>query len=256
MKWWVEQYFDRIGPMASPQRIGELCGDVTSWGRGDDEKGMNLCQTDSQSKTCSDEKHYCQRRLKTDLARYAASPHGPNCLVLSLGSNNQWSFERLATELTSCDIHTFDCTGSWSVPKSLKGRVMLHKLCMGLPKQVARRPDMFANYTGLLMRVGGRKPLFMKVDIEGFEYQLLRYLINGTNNGVAKTSLPAQLAIEMHRGITAPKFNYWIPGDVEFSQLMALMRSRYEVVHQRDNGAKARELLLVEVGWFYSSWQK
>jgi hypothetical protein len=33
-----------------------------------------------------------------------------DCVVFSLGSNNQWTFEENVVKETKCKIHTFDCT--------------------------------------------------------------------------------------------------------------------------------------------------
>ena len=47
------------------------------------------------------------------------------CVIISVGSNNQWSFEASIVNKTKCTVHTFDCTGigkNWSVPKEISDR--------------------------------------------------------------------------------------------------------------------------------------
>ena len=53
------------------------------------------------------------------------------CVVYSIGSNNDWSFELGVLKSTSCEVHTFDCTGDRSrfkVPPS--NRLFFHYECL------------------------------------------------------------------------------------------------------------------------------
>ena len=82
-------FFDQVGTVASQQQISELCGTITRWGRGDDEKRL------------------CQKRLDTDIMQHVPTSSSSanatgNCRILSLGCNGQWSFERLAFKNTPC----------------------------------------------------------------------------------------------------------------------------------------------------------
>ena len=55
-----------------------------------------------------------------------------NCLIYSIGGNNQWQFENAMLEQTKCDVHTFDCTGEidrFQVPKN--DRLHFHHICLG-----------------------------------------------------------------------------------------------------------------------------
>ena len=55
-----------------------------------------------------------------------------NCLIYSIGGNNQWQFENAMLELTKCEVHTFDCTGEidrFHVPKN--DRLHFHHICLG-----------------------------------------------------------------------------------------------------------------------------
>lgn len=233
------QYWERMGPTASAQTVSELCGTIISWGHGDDEKRL------------------CSERLSSDIAHYSTrppmytTPVGPvfrdtfACLILSLGCNGQWNFERLAAKHTPCDIHTFDCTGSWQVPESLRSRVSIHKLCLGLPTMIASSPQKFTNYDGLLNLTGRRTPVIMKADIEGFEYNLLAEIVSSTRGPAGASSLPRQLGIELHKGLVAAKFRTKTPSASAFDQLMASVRQHFQLVHRRYNAPKAIEVLWV-----------
>lgn len=157
-RWYQGKYsafFHEVGQVASQAQIAELCGTIIRWGRGDDEK--RLCQQRLSKDTGM------QQRAKRNSVMSVADA----CTIFSLGCNGQWSFERLAFENTPCRVHTFDCTGTWPVPEALRSRVAIHRVCLGTPSMVARKPSMFANYTGLLHMTGRHAPAFVKVDIEG-----------------------------------------------------------------------------------------
>ena len=67
------------------------------------------------------------------------------CTIISIGCNNEWSYEESAAQQSKCDIHTFDCTGSFTVPTALRSRVTLHKKCVGTVsdgKMIITYPEM------------------------------------------------------------------------------------------------------------------
>jgi len=57
-----------------------------------------------------------------------------SCVVVSLGSNGQWTFEEDIFARTGCRVEVFDCTvdpQKVTVPMHLRGRVRLHYHCIG-----------------------------------------------------------------------------------------------------------------------------
>ena len=59
-----------------------------------------------------------------------------SCVVVSLGSNGQWTFEEDVVARTGCRVEVFDCTvdpQKVTVPTHLSGRVRLHYHCIGPP---------------------------------------------------------------------------------------------------------------------------
>jgi hypothetical protein len=64
------------------------------------------------------------------------------CVVYSIGGNNQWAFEKVILEQTTCEVHTFDCTGLRSrfqprFPPEYAGRHTFHHVCVGTAHKAA-----------------------------------------------------------------------------------------------------------------------
>ena len=73
-------------------------------------------------------------------AKMACGLEGSNssCVVMSLGSNGQWTFEEDIFARTGCRVEVFDCTvdpEKVTVPMHLRGRVRLHYHCIGPPPE-------------------------------------------------------------------------------------------------------------------------
>jgi hypothetical protein len=154
--------FDMLGPIVPHCKFKE------SYGKGDEEK-----------RACG---------LKVQL-------QGSNCTILSLGSNDQWDFERSIFEaIPNCKIHTFDCTVRPSVepPADIRSRTKLHRVCIGSEdKQDNGTP--FMSWKSVMKLVDtSEPPLYLKMDIEGYEYQVLRSIIDGG------FLMPIQIAFELH----------------------------------------------------------
>ena len=143
--------FDALGA------IDATCRNLEKFGEGDDEK-----------RVCMDD----------------IDPSTP-CLVVSLGSNNQWGFEEAVFARTHCEVHTFDCTGDFTVPAAIASRVTLHKQCVG-PETV----DLFTTWEDLVATHGSVAVL--KMDIEGWEWPVLQQI------AAAAAPPPTQMLVEIH----------------------------------------------------------
>ncbi|KAG1679010.1 hypothetical protein FOA52_013074 [Chlamydomonas sp. UWO 241] len=136
--------------------------------------------------------------------------NGPdaNCLIFSLGSNGDYSFEVVMLKATNCHVHTFDCT--FNGRSQMPGRHTYHQVCLGPDNAAQTNPasvDVSARRTGdakplykswamisAELNPGGRKRIpVMKCDIEGGEYAMVADL-----KASAGQALPEQLAIEVH----------------------------------------------------------
>ena len=142
--------FGALGPVTDTS-----CRKLESFGSGDDEK-----------RVCMDD----------------IDPSEP-CLVFSIGSNNQWGFEEAIAARTHCKVKTFDCTGDFSVPRAIQSRVEFHKLCVGSSTE-----GEFITWLDLVKTFG--KPTVVKMDIEGWEWSVLRQ--------ITKHSAPRQVLAEIH----------------------------------------------------------
>ena len=93
---------------------------------------------------------------------------GSDCFVVSIGCNGEWGYERSIVEQTTCKVHTFDCTGDWTVPKDLEGRVTLHKLCIGDATNVGKN---FISFNDMIHKVGQQTaPAHLRMGIDRWEY--------------------------------------------------------------------------------------
>eukprot|EP00300_Choanocystis_sp_HF-7_P034606 c4746_g1_i1.p1 GENE.c4746_g1_i1~~c4746_g1_i1.p1 ORF type:complete len:350 (-),score=52.10 c4746_g1_i1:87-1067(-) len=112
------------------------------------------------------------------------------CLVLSLGSNNDFRFEEDVLARTPCVVATFDCT---SAPKTLSARHMYFKQCLGSKRQMEEKPD-FVTLDRALELTGKAKIDLLKMDIEGFEYDVMA---TWGQEG-SHLALPVQVVFEVH----------------------------------------------------------
>ncbi len=157
------------------------------------------------------------------------------CVVLSLGSNNQWSFEEAMVRLAPhCTIHTFDCTVARPRGMPIDGNVVFHRQCIGRSGTTCGHMTIME-----IVQLVGKTPLYLKIDIEGWEYEALaEFLVE------AHGALPSQIAVELHA--STPLL------DLDERMLRAFVFMMREVggyvpVHRRDNplGYGASEVLFV-----------
>ena len=79
-------------------------------------------------------------KIRDTEAKMACGLEGSNssCVVVSLGSNGQWTFEEGIFARTGGRVEVFDCTvdpEEVTVPMHLRGRVRLHYHCIGPPPE-------------------------------------------------------------------------------------------------------------------------
>eukprot|EP00878_Enallax_costatus_P019727 GHUV01020820.1.p1 GENE.GHUV01020820.1~~GHUV01020820.1.p1 ORF type:complete len:260 (+),score=54.85 GHUV01020820.1:230-1009(+) len=107
----------------------------------------------------------------------------PPCIIYSLGSNGDYSFEQDALNNTKCEVHTFDCTydGTSIDPERHK----YHKTCVG------RAGPLFKTWEQITHELGHKVIDVAKIDIEGHEPSVLAELRHDM-------PLPRQVVIEIH----------------------------------------------------------
>lgn len=156
--------FDALGPIAN------ICKyPIESYGVGDGEK--RACGLLEQSKT-------------------------QECVIYSIGSNNEWEFEEAIYEKTNCTVHTFDCTVDLEKsqpPIKIRDRVKLYPYCIGSRDMIVNGMQ-FLTYDSIHEAIKVKTlPIYLKIDIEGFEYNVLKALIDSRSK-----TLPDQIALEIH----------------------------------------------------------
>ena len=122
--------------------------------------------------------------------------HDENCWIMSIGCNGLFGFETDIFHRTSCSVHMFDCTGDWEVPKNISSRVFLHKLCIG-PKELSSGNRSFLPYQDIVSSISDKvhaiRPLYLKMDVEGFEFQVLPAILQ-----LPIAVQPIQIGFELH----------------------------------------------------------
>lgn len=140
----------------------------------------------------------------------------PDCIIYSIGCNNQWKFEEALLELTTCHIHTFDCTGPRSrfeVPQH--ERLHFHHKCLASepspgPAEPCDEKTPQNNMCGpletlqqLQSSLGHGRLDLLKMDMEGFEINLLRswwgsHRRSKSGESTANDVYPNQILMELH----------------------------------------------------------
>lgn len=123
-----------------------------------------------------------------------------DCHMMSIGSNDQWDTEVGIHDQTRCKTHTFDCSSHDSRPEKIKDRATFHKICVGPTDKTDSKGQQFLTWHSALKAAGlTEAPEYLKMDIEGFEYDVMKNLIH-TNH----TELPNQIAMEIHHQTWQP----------------------------------------------------
>lgn len=157
-----------------------------------------------------------------------------SCEMISIGSNGEWGFEENIAATTSCQTHTFDCT----VPNNELHKpdipsIHFYPTCIGHEykkiqiqegegeKNITRFRE-YLTYHQTLAKAGlTQPPTLLKMDVEGFEYDVLKQMIvsehkrqqeqeqnedgldgdasgNKKDNAGKDDMLPQQISVELH----------------------------------------------------------
>lgn len=126
-----------------------------------------------------------------------------SCVVYSIGGNNLWAFEMDLLEKTSCDVHTFDCTGPierFEVPKH--PRLHFHHVCIAATSALSHTdPSMHGTqktFEEILQNLGHRGIDLLKMDIEGYEWSLIYDWYEMNQLQRSNYPMPMQILVEVH----------------------------------------------------------
>ena len=115
-----------------------------------------------------------------------------DCIIVSLGSANRWDFESsVFKDLPTCRIETLDCTISKNTkpPAKIASRTTFHHVCIGSHDNVTSTGQVFMSWPSILRLVKAKEaPLHLKMDIEGYEYEVLRSIINDGSQRRSRSS--------------------------------------------------------------------
>jgi len=156
-----------------------------------------------------------------------------SCIVYSLGSNNQWEFERDVLNQSPCLVHTFDCTGDrarFQVPQH--DRLAFHYECLygGDVQAQGRRAPNFYTLDEIMSRHGHTQVDLFKIDIEGYEWGVFE-------NFVSLRNLPMQVLVEIHW--LAPFWGSY-KSEADIVTLAEKLLDMGYVVVQRDDNNRCR----------------
>jgi len=128
-----------------------------------------------------------------------------DCVVYSIGGNNQWGFELDLIAKTQCNVHTFDCTGDVArFQKPDHSQIHFHHVCLA-DKFVAPNPscEKSRGTCGAMMTLKEIQSMlnhsrvdFLKMDIEGYEWPVFESWYD--KFGDDKWILPMQITAEIH----------------------------------------------------------
>lgn len=183
---------------------------MSSYGRGDEEK--RVCAAADTIKNSS------------------------NCVVISVGSNNQWGFEMaIAQSHPHCQIHTLDCFVSHvEVPGHIGAQTTFHPVCIG-PEDIVIEGRSFLTWRTFAKSIGLKSlPTVLKMDIEGYEWDVIVDIIR------SNYMVPLSISFELHYE-TARTTLKWEGRDRHALELGAFMdflytRGGYVLVDRHDNG--------------------
>jgi len=164
---------------------------------------------------------------RLDGTKWLCDPHRVqkgNCLVYSIGGNNEWSFERRICDEWQCEVHTFDPT-----IKVIRGKpegTSFHNI--GLP--VSNTSQTVFGYGTLMPLDGIIRSLghsekwidFLKVDCEEGEFSLIDLLNSGYDLKAR------QILMEVH-------FFTEASAEKVHNLLLALAKAGYAIFHKQIN---------------------
>jgi hypothetical protein len=118
----------------------------------------------------------------------------PDCAIFSIGSNGDFSFEQeiLKHTQSKCEVHTFDCTGTWPSPDP---KIHFHPWCIADKDFVdGETQRIYKTYSTMIKELKLTRVNYLKIDVEGYEWTVIPSLLDHER----VKELPRQIALEMH----------------------------------------------------------
>eukprot|EP00922_Rhytidocystis_sp_ex-Travisia-forbesii_P023493 GHVS01034445.1.p1 GENE.GHVS01034445.1~~GHVS01034445.1.p1 ORF type:complete len:344 (+),score=47.30 GHVS01034445.1:246-1277(+) len=245
---WLQEHWEPEWGCALEERIGVM-GDGGKW----------VCDFDKLTEGAGVAEHEIDGATggRDSRSSGALDSGGGGCLVYSIGSNGEWSFEQEIYDRKKCEIHTFDHT----LKKSIKTPSFLHFHSWGLGPPKTEGEEAAGQEGGegqkvegstqggsellslpeIVSRLGHRNRVIdiLKVDVEGHEFAALLPLFLNKDPKTQEfifsspTYLPLirQILIEVHIREKKPASTV---GDAEML-LQGFADNGYVVFHKEPN---------------------
>lgn len=178
-----------------------------------------MCSLPLQPEPAANNDTSTERDMNTETTSSPSS-----CQMISIGSNGEWGFEENIAATTNCQTHTFDCTVPNNEPhKPDISSIHFYPTCISHEYKKVQIQDEknttsfreYLTYDQTLAKAGLTKPpMLLKMDIEGFEYDVLKQMIVSEHkrkqeqetNGDGLDAdvkgdmdmLPQQISVELH----------------------------------------------------------
>lgn len=167
---------------------------------------IDLCQnltrfTPPDPTTKYEEKYMCSfpgREASMSDQTAAIEQDGDSCQIISIGSNGEWTFEKIVTLTSNCHSHTFDCTRQHDPKKPNIPSVHFYPFCIGNEERQIRGRT-YLPYSKIIDTIGlSSPPKLLKMDIEGFEYGVFLQMLEEAEKSNTSHLLPSQVSVELH----------------------------------------------------------
>jgi hypothetical protein len=114
------------------------------------------------------------------------------CVVVSIGSDNNWEFETSILKNLDCKVHTLDCTIDAKIPDKIASSVTFHQKCL-VEKKYEHMDSKYISWPSFLSGIGlSHPPTILKMDIEGHEWSVISELVRYPH------LLPESISMEFH----------------------------------------------------------
>ena len=167
----------------------------------------------------------------------------PRCVAMSIGSRGDIRFESDLVQRTNCTVEIFDCTvprchrrRPW--PEKMRtGRVRYHRVCVAARdssedssqirsdwgnRSLSGGTFAFRTYASILAHLQLSAVTLLKMDIEGFEYDVLSSMLRDPS-----AALPSQLAFELHYSTQMTSLR-WRHRERTAGEMALLARAMYD----------------------------
>ncbi len=182
----LEPWKAALGP-----QIGEACKSLNRIGNEDADSYLEKFM-------CSYDELKTRHRSPSTRSNVPSHEAGARCEMISIGSNREWQFEEEITNQTNCITHTFDCTVK-NPRKPNIDSIHFYPYCVSDTKKKKSDGREYMTYFNMIEQTGmTQAPALFKMDVEGFEFDVLTQMLNEAIEGKKTHLLPAQISVELH----------------------------------------------------------